>query len=277
QLAIDSRPLPQNASQVVPLYIDAAASGSYSLALKQLANLPGVYQVVLRDNYMQDSVIMHEGTSYSFSIDKSNAATFGGSRFQLVISTAAQNTLRLTSFSGSKTQSGSLLNWNVSNEFNTTTFYVERSTDKGKTFLPAGSLQSNNSGSYSLVDKNPVTGENQYRLKMIDFNKNITYSNVVSLIYTSTLSNSANISIYPNPTTSAINLSIAQDNKLGNFKTDPYDIKIVSSFGVVVKQSSSQEATWQANIADLQPGTYMVHVTNHNNKSLIGTASFVKD
>ncbi|HEX3385066.1 MAG TPA: hypothetical protein VHS53_07765, partial [Mucilaginibacter sp.] len=67
QLAIDSRPLPQNAPQVVPLYIDAAASGTYSLALKQLANLPGVYQVVLRDNYMQDSVIMHEGTSYSFS------------------------------------------------------------------------------------------------------------------------------------------------------------------------------------------------------------------
>jgi hypothetical protein len=138
-------------------------------------------------------------------------------------------------------------------------------------------MESNNKGSYDLADKNPVAGEDQYRLKLVDLSNNVTYSNVATLFYMSVPGNSVNLSIFPNPTSSTINLSIAQENKMGNFKIDSYDVKIVNLFGVVVKQGTSHEASWHASIGDLQPGTYMVQVTNSNSKNLIGVTSFVKD
>jgi hypothetical protein len=220
---------------------------------------------------------MQAGTAYSFNIDKSDSSSFAGNRFQLVISQSPQKALKLVAFNASKAKGGSLIDWKVKNEYNTTAFYVERSTDEGQNFLPIGSLQSNNTNSYDMVDKNPVKGEDQYRLKLLDINNNISYSNVATLFYTSVLDNSVNLTIYPNPAASSINISVAQDNKFGNFKIDNYDVKIVSSSGMVVKNGTSHEATWHANISNLQPGTYVVQVTNSDNKSLIGVISFVKD
>lgn len=277
KLAIDVLPFPKKAPQVIPVYVDAISSGAYQLKLTQLSNLSQVYQVMLRDRYLQDSVIMHTGTSYSFNIDKSDSSTFAGNRFQLVISQGPQKELKLVSFSADKAPAGSLISWKVKNEYNTTAFYVDRSTDKGQTFLPMGSLQSNSTGSYSLVDKNPVKGENQYRLELLDINNNTSYSNIATLFYASVFNNPVNLTIYPNPTASSITLSVAQDDKFSSFKIDSYDIKIVNTFGIVVKKGTSQQASWYANIGDLQPGTYMVQVTNSSSKALIGIASFVKD
>ncbi|MGZ3944346.1 MAG: T9SS type A sorting domain-containing protein [Mucilaginibacter sp.] len=277
KLAIDQLPFPKKSPQVIRLYVDAISAGAYKLRLAQLSNLSPVYQVILRDNYLQDSVIMQQGTAYNFTIDKGDSSTFAGNRFQLVIIQGAQKQLKLVAFGADKAQGGSLISWKVKNEYNTTAFYVERSTDKGQSFLPIGSLQSNNTNSYNIVDKNPVKGENQYRLKLLDVNDNISYSNIATLFYSSVLNNSINLTIYPNPTTSSINLSVAQDEKFSNFKIDPYDIEIVNSFGIVVKKGTSQQPSWHANIGNLQPGSYMVQVTNSKNQSLIGITSFVKE
>jgi len=277
KLAIDSRSLPQKSPQVIPLYIDAAAAGTYQLKLTQLSDLPQAYQVILRDRYLGDSVIIHAGTSYSFNIDKSDSSTFAGKRFQLVISLAPQKQLKLIAFGADKAQGGALVTWKVQNEYTTTAFYVERSTDKGKSFLPVGSLQSNNNGSYNIVDKSPVKGENQYRLKLLDIGDNISYSNVATLLYATVPVSALNVSVYPNPAASSISLSVAREQKFSSFKIDPYDIKIVNSSGEVVKTGSSQQESWNASIGDLQPGTYVVQVTNSSNKSLIGITSFVKD
>jgi len=277
KLAIDSRPFPKRSPQVIPLYVDAVSAGTYQLKLTQLSNLSPVYQVMLRDHYLRDSVIIHAGTSYSFNVDKSDSSTFAGNRFQLVISQAPQKQVKLIAFGADKVQDGSLISWKVQNEYNTTTFYVERSIDKGQNFLPIGSLQSNSTGSYNIVDKNPAKGEDQYRLKLLDINNNISYSNIATLFYTSVPNNSVNLTIYPNPAASSITLSVAQEQKLSSFKPDSYDIKIVNVFGVVVKNGTSQQTSWHASISDLQPGTYMVQVTNTANKSLIGITSFVKD
>jgi hypothetical protein len=121
-------------------------------------------------------------------------------------------------------------------------------------------------------------GENQYRVKAMDLNNNATYSNIAKLYYKSAPDYSINISLYPNPTSSSINLTISQgDNKLGHFKVDSYSIKIVNSFGMIVKRDVSKQPKWNASVGDLQPGTYVVQVTNSSNDSLVGIGSFVKD
>jgi hypothetical protein len=278
KLAIDSRPFPQSTPVTIPLFVDAAASGQYQLSLKQLSYLNAAYQVMLKDIYLNDTLIMSQGSSYNFTINKADSASYAGNRFQLVISKVTVNPPTVLTFTAAKTTTGSLLTWQAEGELNTTTFYAERSTDNGQTFQPIGSLQSDGSGSYELLDKAPAMGQDQYRLKVLDLNNGITYSNVVTLYYDMAPNNSVNIRVYPNPTTSAINLSILQDNsKLANFKVDSYSIKIVNSFGMIVKEAISKQSDWKGNVGDLQPGTYMVQVTNGANSSLVGIASFVKD
>ena len=218
--------------QVIDLYVDAVSSCAYKLQLSQLANLSSSYQVVLRDNYLKDSLIMQQGTAYSFNINKEDSTTFAGNRFQLVINSVPLKIPEILALDADKTSRGSRISWTAKGEQNTTAFYVERSIDKGQSFQPVGSLQSNNSGKYDLIDKTPARGENQYRVKIIDHNNNAAYSNIAALYYETAPDYSVNIRIYPNPTTSAINLSIKQgDNKLGNFKINSYSIKIVNSFG----------------------------------------------
>jgi len=277
KLCISRLPFPGKTAQIVPLFVGAHATGQYQLKLTQLANLRPIYEVWLKDRLTNDSVNMHPGTVYSFDIDLTKPATFGCNRFQLVIDQNPDLALRLMHFDAAKSTDGSLLNWKVKDEYNTTMFYVERSTDKGETFQPIGSAQATGAGSYNLVDKYPVTGENQYRLKLYDINSNTTYSKVATLFYTVGRRNVvSNISIYPNPTSSVINLTIEQ-NTFTDFGKTTYNIKIVNSFGTVVKEGKADESIWHANIGDLRPGTYMVQVTNSGNKNLVGTVSFVKD
>lgn len=278
KLAIDSRPFPQDTPEIIPLYVDAAASGQYQLNLAQLSYLSSMYRLVLKDLYLKDTLVLHQGSSYNFTVNKTDSTTFANKRFQLAISHIQAQSPKLLTFTGTKVPVGSLLTWKASGELNTTTFYLERSTDKGQTFQPIGSLQSNGHGNYDLVDKMPVMGEDQYRLKILDANSTITYSNIVKLYYDSAPTSSVNIRIYPNPATSTINLSIKQiDSKLASFRIDSYSIKIVSSSGVIVKQATSKQSDWKGNVGNLQPGTYMVQVTNSSNSSLVGAGSFVKD
>ena len=272
KLCISRLPFPKKSAQIVPLFVGATATGQYKLKLLQLANLLAVYQVSLRDALTNTTVTMHANSVYTFNIDLQNPASFGCNRFQLIIDQDPEDALSLLSFDAVKTNNGSRLNWKVGNEYNTTSFYVERSTDKGETFEPIGSRQSNSKGSYDLLDRHPATGINEYRLKLIDVNDSLRYSNIATLSY-GMFNNLSKISIFPNPAANVINLTMTQSTKeQGN-----YHIKIVSSEGLVVKQSVSQQPNWRANIGDLRPGTYLVQVTNGSNKSLVGIASFVKD
>ena len=273
KLAISSLPFPKKTPQIVPLFVDATHTGSYQLKLTQLKGLRPIYQVLLIDGSRQDSVDMRTNPVYNFYLDKGDSTTFGSGRFQLVILQNQAFALHLLSFDGNKTTSGSLLNWIAENESNYTTFYVQRSVDNGETFQSIGSMQSNSSGVYDLIDKNPATGQNQYRLQLLDINSNIRYSRIVTLNYPQ-LKNTLNakISVFPNPTANEIHVDMDPDSKVSS-----YHITIVNAFGTVVKESVSGQAKWHANVSDLMPGTYVVQVTNNNDKSLVGFANFVKN
>ena len=273
KLAIDRLPLIKKTAQIIPLFADATTSGQYQLKLTQLKDLRPIYEVMLRDGLQQDSVDMRTTPNYSFTIDKSNPASFGANRFQLVIRQNPTFALKLLNFDADKTNAGALISWKTKNESNYTTFYVQRSTDDRDTFEPLGSMQSNASGDYSFVDKNPATGPNHYRLQMVDINSNISYSKSVTLAYPAYSNNqNAKITVFPNPTASMINVEMDPDTKIAS-----YHIKIVNANGTVVKDSESEHASWHANVSNLQPGNYLVQVTSSKDKKLIGIANFVKN
>ena len=102
------------------------------------------------------------------------------------------STFSLSSIIAAKTPNSSLIGWKVKNESDTTTFALEKSIDAGKTFISIAKVQSNGMGTYSLTDYQPVSGQNQYRLKIQDSQGGVSYSTVLTLVYTQQKADSKN-------------------------------------------------------------------------------------
>ncbi len=278
KLCIYKTQLPGKIQQIIPLLVDAVASGNYQLKKIQLNNLPKLYHVWLMDAFMKDSLEVTANDTYSFDIDKSNPATFGTGRFTLVIRQDPALGVHLLNFTALKATAGAQVGWVTENEAGYTSFTVERSSNNGTTFIDLGEIASSGLGTYGFLDKNPPVAADQYRLKITDLNGTITYSSVVTLIYGngkgSQVANTINV--YPNPASSVIDLTVAQ-NDLAPSSTASYKIIITNSSGSIVKTAVSVGATWQSNVSGFLPGTYMIQVVNNNNNSLVGKTKFIKN
>jgi hypothetical protein len=274
-LAINFMPFPGLQQQPTRLFVDAAASGLYTLARTQLDNLPALYDVWLKDAFTNDSLDMKANSLYQFTIDRTNPPTFGSNRFTLVIRQNPALAYHLLDFNAARVGNSSHVEvvWHTENEQNYTNFTVERSNDGGTTFDVVGGLQGTGAGNYSLVDKNAFNGQNLYRLKQEDLNNTITYSKVVAvLIDGKNNSNADQIHVYPNPAINVINMDITAKTQ-GNTS---YDIIVTNSSGFTIKQATSSQASWQSGVSDLLPGTYLIKVVNTKDKSLVGQSKFVK-
>ena len=274
-------PLPkEQLADTANLTVTASASGQYTLNRSEFKDIPNLYDVWLIDNYKKDSLDIKHNDKYIFDIDLKDSASYGSSRFKVVIRQDPALRVHLLDFTGTKTINGAQLNWTTENEENYTNFTVERSNDGGKTFVAVGGYPSSNEGTYSLLDKNPPIATDWYRLKLEDLNGTITYSKPIQLMY-SNLSNNLlgnAVSVYPNPATSVINVSITPSplqlqNAAGN---NSFAITITGSNGVVVKKAVSSQADWQGAVGNLLPGSYVVQVINKQNQTVVGKSKFVK-
>jgi hypothetical protein len=274
RLAIDFVPFPGLQQEVVQLLTDATASGTYQLVNTQLDDLPPLYEMWLKDAFTNDSLKLKANAAYPFTIDKNNPATFGSRRFTVVIRQSPANAYQLLDFAATKAATARQVQlvWKTANEQNYTNFTVERSTDAGKSFSIVGGLQGSGAGTYSLLDRSPVTGQNLYRLKQEDRNDSIAYSKSVGIQFADPGNTLASrLSIYPNPATSNINVSVAADAG-----KPPYTIQITNTSGFLIRQVTSAQPSWQTSVADLMPGTYIVKVHNSTDNTIIGDTKFVK-
>ncbi len=291
-LAINKMPFPGQQQTTIPLFVTAGAYGTYKLNMTELKGIPQIYEVWLMDAYKSDSLDMRHNTTYAFDLT-ADTNSYGSKRFQLVIRQNPALGLHLLNFTAAKETNGAQVVWKTENEQDYTNFTVERSTDNGVTFNVLGGFASDNIGTYSFLDKNPAPAANQYRLKLEDLNNNITYSKVVTLMYANSNNNlvNNNLSIYPNPAKSTLNLSINQSfssnpsttqgtdsitKPLATVASALYGIKIVSSTGSIMKMATTTAQDWQTDVSGLMPGTYIIQVINNNNNSLVGKGTFVK-
>ena len=109
------------------------------------------------------------------------------------------------SFSGETKKDKNILQWSISTQTNCDYFEIQRSN--GLTELETiGEMDhiknGNNSNNYTFEDKEPVNGINYYRLKGLDANGVITYSDMISLKY----EKPTQIVVYPNPTVNEVNI-----------------------------------------------------------------------
>ena len=284
-LAINTTPYPKQ-SQPIPLNVSAYISGSYTLKMTDMHNMPAMYDIWLKDAYLKDSLDIKHNSTYTFDVNTSDTSSYGNNRFSLIIRQDPALSLHLLNFTASKATGTVQTAWTVENEANYTKFSLLKSID-GVTFSSIDSLLSSGIGTYSFADVNPKI-QNYYKLQLTDLAGNITYSSIVPVIYSNTNKPVNGLTVYPNPTNNMINIAVNQGNiatsGLQNqtvTTTTPatgqtYDIKITNMTGEVLKTVTAVPATWQNNVSSLLPGTYIIQVFSHGSSSIVGRTTFVK-
>lgn len=272
-LAINVLPLPKQHPDVIRLNVSAKTSGAYQLYMKEINNIPRLYDVWLMDRYNTDSLDMRQNNTYSFNLDKNDSASYGANRFTLVIRQNPAYAYRLITFDASKAPNSRQvqLTWATANEENSTYFTVERSSDNGTSYKALCEIRSAGLGEYRTMDVSPG-GQNLYRLKQRGLNDSITYSKCITVVFSAQNIVINTLSIYPNPVNDMINLSVASQGS-GN---TTYDIKFMNSSGLIIKEVTSSEPSWEGDISGLLPGVYFAQVLNHKTTTVVGRKRFVK-
>ena len=123
-----------------------------------------------------------------------------------------------SSFLGKRVGKSVLLTWSTASEEHNRGFDVQRSTD-GVNYTSLGFVNSlsstGNSSSalnYSFIDYDPIGLKQYYRLKQTDFDGTSRYSGVV-VVTNAVPERLAVTSIYPNPASSFVHLSVASPSR----------------------------------------------------------------
>lgn len=113
----------------------------------------------------------------------------------------------LLDFNGHRQTKDVVLNWKTQQEINSSSFDIERNSNGNWELIgnvPARG-NSNNVTDYTYTDISPQGSVLLYRLKQIDFDRNFKYSNIIRIAAKGT----TDITSYPNPFTSHVNVSIS--------------------------------------------------------------------
>ncbi|KAA0992869.1 beta-galactosidase [Dyadobacter aurulentus] len=168
---------------------------------------------------------------------------------------AAPLPVSLTTFTAEKQENSVELSWQTSEESNSDHFAVQRSMD-GKSWLNIGrvnaAMESRVHQNYSFNDANPASGDNLYRLKMVDQDSTFAYSKIISV----KMDGGAELVLYPNPvTTGVIRLQFAGQEPL---------ISLTDLSGREVRVATEKDAPNSLAVkagTKLNPGLYILTAT----------------
>ncbi|MEI7801747.1 MAG: T9SS type A sorting domain-containing protein [Bacteroidota bacterium] len=168
------------------------------------------------------------------------------------------------------------LNWITSAELNSNYFEVQRSAD-GKNYEVLGKVNAHGTSQvmnkYSFDDKAPLSGTAYYRLKQVDFDEQFTYSPIQTITNATVTLTSNDISVFPNPATSEINVAV----QIQNEKTT--EIQILDLSGKKVYSQSVDFTVGQNQfklpLTDLPAGIYFVSFSDGGNQPVM--KKFIKN
>jgi hypothetical protein len=168
--------------------------------------------------------------------------------------------IKLLSFGAQKISNDAAeLRWTTGSEANAKQFDIMRSTD-GKTWANIGIISAKGSNSqYSLIDQQPLPGNNFYRLQMQDIDGSVSYSQVRVLNFDASTVNS--LTLYPNPAHGQVML------QFGVALAGNISIQIFNSLGQIVlnQEVALSGVTLNLSIDHLPKGVYTVRANNEGN------------
>ncbi len=162
----------------------------------------------------------------------------------------------LTEFKALRLEQTALLNWKTVAETNSASFDIQHSLN-GKVWTVLGNIAAKGEStalqSYSFHDNEPVSGENLYRLKMIDHDGTFAYSHIATLTFTT----QEDITVFPNPVADMLQIKVQQN--WDNVKK----IKIFNMNSEIVYSATNQKLTRAIDVKSIPPGLYVVQITDN--------------
>jgi hypothetical protein len=159
----------------------------------------------------------------------------------------------LLNFSATPKNQSVQLNWTTATEANLDYFEVEKAANGidfhafDKVFGTGNSSQKTH---YETIDNQPFKGINYYRLKMVDWNGRVDYSEIESVDFLT----KNTLQLYPNPTNGKLTIS--------NIDLFDTDVQIFDSMGRLVQKS--QLSGNELDVSKLPEGVYLIEFKNGN-------------
>ena len=167
----------------------------------------------------------------------------------------------LISFTASGNNNNVDLKWQVENEINLLQYNIEYSTD-GNAFSTIGQVNATGVLAYHYSFSNPSSTQRYYRLKMIDVDGTVTYSDIVEINVTEQKS----IKIYPNPAKDNINIYVGENVNTSH-------INIIDATGRVIKDINTNNHQTTVKSSQFANGLYIVQLIE--NDKVIKSAAFI--
>lgn len=187
-------------------------------------------QGYLEDSYLNTStpISLAQNTIVNFSIN-STPASANEYRFKIIFRPAAvfgPLPVTITNVQGYMVNEEVVIKWDVEYEIDIVKYEIEKSID-GVLFEKIGTKEfvpvNTTFNKYNFIDFSPLSGNNFYRIKIINKDGSYKYSSVVKVYFGKMQSN---VSIYPNPITDGIiNLQINDPIK------GTYSINLINALG----------------------------------------------
>ncbi|WP_159470169.1 T9SS type A sorting domain-containing protein [Dyadobacter sp. 3J3] len=171
----------------------------------------------------------------------------------------------LVSFSGKMNTEGfATLAWSTSSETNSDYFVIEHRSIAGAQWTEVGKVtakrESSSLATYDFLDTRPASGENLYRLKMVDADQTYAYSRIISLRNKEL----TDLFAYPNPFT----------NKLHFSGSGVAQISVFDASGTLRFKRNLTDKN-EVDLKNLIPGKYLLKVQTTDGR--LHTRSVVKD
>jgi hypothetical protein len=227
-----------NGQDTIPFNLTSVNVQNYRFVITaQQIYQPGLIGYFV-DNYLNTSTPLNIEGSTIIDFNIANIpGSYASNRFMIVFNNTPNQVLPFKFTSVEAFQQGNDIKvaWKVDNETKMKQYEVEKSNN-GNTFttiteIPA-TANNGSSAIYQATDTNPTQGENYYRIKSVDINNQIVYSDIVKVFEANSIQK---ISVYPNPISNGkINIIFS------NQPEGPYVIKLFNEGGELIIEQQIQ-------------------------------------
>ena len=163
----------------------------------------------------------------------------------------------LVNFSGEMNEGFATLAWSTSSEINSDYFIIEHRNTGNEKWSALGKIpakrESSSLATYDFIHNQPTSGENLYRLKMVDADQTFAYSRIISIRN----EEFTDLFAYPNPVTSKLHFSGSGGVK----QISVYD----AAGGLRLKKDLTVRN--EVDLKNLLPGKYLIKVQTSDGNS----------
>jgi hypothetical protein len=261
-LAASIRPVPTQNDTVylrIAVGTSTSMSGTYTLEFNNTDQINLQDQLWLVDTYTGTIVDMQTAPSYTFTINTAIASTQGSGRFYIVVGNNSQLPVGMLFFRATKAgNTSSKLTWSTAHEEQNLGFDVERSTN-GKQYETIGFVQGKGTtqrvSQYAFMDMSAAQGLNYYRLKQLDKDGKVHYSEVRVVDMDGGIGKG--MEMYPNPANSYTEVQ----NKEGK---EWISYRILNVSGTTLRQGPMKGISSRVELEGLASGIYLLEATDEN-------------